>query len=85
MSHNILSCRRGDRFTGEYECSGAFALDSAATGYENVFNYLAPLTNPELREEAERILPLGISETEETLNGILKQAQVTPKEFIENL
>lgn len=47
------------------QSSGAFALDSAAGGgYEDVFNYLAPLTNPELREEAEKILPLGISETE---------------------
>ncbi|MEH1852016.1 MAG: ankyrin repeat domain-containing protein [Nostoc sp.] len=47
------------------QSSGAFALDSAAGGgYEDVFKYLAPLTNPELREEAEKILLLGISETE---------------------
>lgn len=45
------------------QSSGAFALDSAAAGgYEDVFNYLAPLTYPELREEAEKTLPLGISE-----------------------
>ncbi|TYQ29887.1 ankyrin repeat domain-containing protein [Pseudanabaena sp. UWO310] len=45
--------------------SGEYALDAAAgSGHIEVFNYLAPLTSPELRIEAERILPLGIHERE---------------------
>lgn len=47
------------------QSSGTYALaEAAGEGYEDIFNYLAPLTNPELREEAEKILPLGIRERE---------------------
>ena len=49
----------------------SYALLSAAScGYRDVFNFLLPLTNPELREEASEALPEGIMlrEVEENAN-----------------
>lgn len=41
--------------------SGQFALlTAAACGYEEIFNYLAPLTEPKLWQEAQELLPEGI-------------------------
>jgi uncharacterized protein len=56
--------------------SGDFAMASAAArGYEDIFNYLAPLTNSELREKAKEILPLGIHtrEREKNTNPLVKE------------
>lgn len=58
------------------QSSGAYALESAAAGgHEDIFNYLFPLTNPELREEAEKILPIGIRERErkENVDPLVKE------------
>jgi uncharacterized protein len=45
--------------------SGDSAINAAAgAGHEEIFNYLAPLSNQELRDEATRILPFGIHERE---------------------
>lgn len=41
--------------------SGEFALlTAAACGYEEIFNYLAPLTEPKLLQKAQEYLPEGI-------------------------
>ena len=56
--------------------TGDFALASAAAGgHVEVFNYLAPLTNPELRKEAEEIFPVGIhaKELEENADPLVKE------------
>jgi ankyrin repeat protein len=60
--------------------SGEFALlMAAACGYEEIFNYLAPLTEPKLRQKAEEILPEGIrqrqrEESADPLVSILSSA-----------
>ncbi|MEL7406476.1 MAG: ankyrin repeat domain-containing protein, partial [Cyanobacteria bacterium J06558_2] len=56
--------------------TGDFALASAAGGgHVDVFNYLAPLTNSELRKEAEEVLPFGIhtKELEENADPLVKE------------
>lgn len=58
------------------QSSGEHALNAAAgAGHIEVFNYLAPLTNSELREEAEKILPLGIHqrELEENVDPLVQE------------
>ena len=59
-----------------HQSTGSFALSSAAAGgHEHVFQYLASLTNPELRKEAEAILPLGIHkrELEENVDPLVRE------------
>ena len=59
-----------------HQSTGSFALASAAgVGHKNVFDYLAPLTNSELRKEAEEILPIGIrtKELEENADPLVKE------------
>jgi len=43
-------------------------LQAAVYGCENIFNYLAPLTDPGLRPEAEKALPQGIRERQREEN-----------------
>lgn len=55
---------------------GDYALLVAATsGYENIFNYLAPLTNVELHQEALSELPKGIQRRlrEEQANPVINE------------
>jgi ankyrin repeat protein len=41
-------------------CGDFALLTAAACGYEEIFNYLAPLTESKLRQEAAEVLPEGI-------------------------
>ncbi|ACB51840.1 hypothetical protein cce_2492 [Crocosphaera subtropica ATCC 51142] len=53
-----------------HQSTGGFALNCAAgAGYEDIFNYLAPLTDPKLRKEAKEILPIGIRERKRQENA----------------
>ena len=60
--------------------SNEFALlVAAAYGYEEIYNYLAPLTNPELKQEAEKLLSEGIRQRqrEENVDPLVKKLSHT--------
>jgi len=51
-------------------CKGAYALMNAAgQGFQEVFNYLAPLTSPKLRQWAERELQFSLERKEREKRG----------------